>query len=169
MKTIIVTAVLTLFVGLLFACSESPTEGCWITHANGVKLNPSVQFPVDAEPIAMNPGVSYQVWCAREISASNAGDIITEDRQTLRIASLPSDVGLEIYPNEREAVYRGHPVPSSADVWNGFEDASRSMVPNDWSGLLVVLVVVTIIVVMAFYFLWFRNGQEPEAASNRRY
>lgn len=158
MRTIVILT-LALAVGSLVACSENPTEGCWITHTNGVKLEPRVQFPVNAEHIAMNPGDSYEVWCAREIRDFSAGEIISADQQTLRIARLPADVGLEIRPNERDAVYHGHPVPSSENVWNGFEDASGSMVPNDWRLTIGVALAAIVLTAIA---AWMRrsNGQE---------
>ncbi len=160
MKTI-VTAMLMLVALLLISCSANPTEGCRITHVNGVELKPAVQFPANAEPVAMNPGDSYQVWCVREINRSSVGDIITEDRQTLRIASLPADAELEIYPDEREAVYRGHPVPSSTNVWNGFEEASNSPTPNNWMLTWVGAFILSVIIVIAL-FIWFRRGGETE-------
>ncbi len=167
MKTIVMAA-LALAVGLLTACSESPTQGCLITHVNSVKLNPAVSFPSNAEPIAMNPGDSYQIWCAREISDFSVGDIISVDQQTLRIASLPADVELEIRPNEREAVYRGHPAPSSANVWAGFEEASTSMTPADWRGGVAALAIAAIVVAVALYF-WRKRGQRAEAVSFERF
>ena len=166
MKTIVMAA-LALAVGLLTACSESRTEGCLITHVNSVKLKPAVPFPTNAEPVAMNPGGSYQIWCAREIRDFSVGDIISEDQQILKIASLPADVELEIRPNERDAVYRGHPVPTSANVWKGFEEASASMTPADWRGGGVAALVFVAIVV-ALYF-WRRKGQEMEAVSVERF
>ena len=165
MKTIVIAA-LALAAALLTACSESPTQGCLITHVNSVKLNPPVPFPANSEPVAMTPGDSYQIWCAREISDFTAGDIISVDQQTLRIASLPADIALEIRPNEREAVYRGHPAPSSANVWKSFEKASSSMAPNDWRGL-AGLIALAIVVAVALYVLRFRRGQRTKATAER--
>lgn len=166
MKTIVIFT-LALAVGSLIACSESPTEGCWITHANGVKLEPSVQFPVNAEHIAMNPGDSYEVWCAREIRDFSAGEIISADQQTLRIARLPADVSLEIRPNERDAVYRGHPVPSSENVWDGFADASGSMVPNDWR--LTIGFGAVAAIVLAAVAAWMRRSNRQEVPDGNRF
>ena len=116
MKTIAMVLMALATALLLAACSESPAEGCWITHANGVGLGSQVLLPGNGEALAMNPGDSYLIWCARKIDNSSVGDIISEDQQTLRIAALPHDAELQIYPNERDTVYRGQPVYSSANV-----------------------------------------------------
>ena len=126
MRIIVMALALTL---LLSACSASPpedTEGCRVTHANDVKLNPAVPLPMNSEPLALNPGDSYQVWCARKINESNIGNIITEDQRTIRIAPMPDDTELRVYPNERDAVYVGQPAASSADVWKSFREASST-------------------------------------------
>ena len=169
MKIIAITA-LALAAALLTACSESPAQGCLITHVNSVKLNPAVSFPTNAEPVAMNPGDSYQIWCAREIRDFTVGDIISEDQQVLKIASLPADIELEIRPNERDSVYLGHPISSSANVWKGFEEASASMTPADWRGGVAALVFIAIVlaVAVAMYF-WRRNGQKVGAVSVERF
>lgn len=167
MKTIFM-AVLALAVGILVSCSESRTEGCLITHVNGVSLNPAVPLPANDESVAMNPGDSYRVWCAREIRDSSVGDVISEDRRILRIASLPTDAELEIRPNERDAVYRGHPVPSSANVWNGFQEASDSMTPTNWWGLAIPVAIVVAFVAIALY-IWRRKGQESQSDAAIRF
>ena len=153
---VICMAMLALIVLLLSGCSPHPTEGCWITHTNGVALDPQVQFPLNGVSLAMNPGDSYQIWCARNINNSTVGDIISEDRQTLRIASMPTEV--EIYPNERDKVYLGHSVSSSANVWMSFEKASVKMDIADvvWSVLSFALgVVITLAIAL---FIQFRRG-----------
>ena len=144
MKTIVVLLVAALF---LTACSTNPTEGCWITHANGVKLNPQVQMLGNGEALAMVPGRSYQISCVRKIDNSSIGDIISEDQRTLRITALPLDAELRIYPNERDKIYRGMPVPSSENVWNALQDASKGSFTY-WFGWAVALALLIIIIMI---------------------
>ena len=166
MKTIVMAA-LALAAGLLIACSENMTEGCLITHVNGVELKPAVPFPADSEPVAMNPGYSYQVGCAREIRDFSAGEIISEDQKILRIASMPADTELEIRPNERDALYRGRPSPYSANVWSGFAAASNSMTPTNWLGVWIVMALAVIAGIAALYMGRRSGEQETETAAER--
>ena len=150
MKIIVTALALAL---LLAACSVNQadyTEGCWITHANDIKLNPAVPLPREGEPLALNPGASYQTWCAREISESSIGNIITEDQRTIRIDSMPRDAELHVYPNERDSVYVGQPAASSEEVWNSLQKASstsavRMLMIQIESALLAAAVVVIVI------------------------
>ena len=150
MKVIIIALALTLF---MTACSAARTEGCWVTHTNDIKLNPEVPLPLEGEPLALNPGDSYQVWCARRINESNLGDVITEDQRTIRIDPMPADAKLRVYPNERDTVYAGQPVVSSSDVWKSFQEASstsdgRSLINKIGGAVIAVFVVVIIVLVI---------------------
>ena len=163
MKTIAMVLMALATALLLAACSESPAEGCWITHANGVGLGSQVLLPGNGEALAMNPGDSYLIWCARKIDNSSVGDIISEDQQTLRIAALPHDVELQIYPNERDTVYRGQPVSSSANVWNAFEEASGRTYVHWAVWVLAIAVIIAIVVVIVYSW---RRGREQEVETD---
>lgn len=141
MKAIVVVSAVAL---ILLACSPNHTEGCWITHSSGVKLDQQVQFPINGDALAMNPDQSYRIWCARNIDKSNVGDIISEDQRTLRIVDLPHDTQLQIYPNERNRMYRGQPVRSSENLWKSFEEASSERLTSYW----IVAVVSTLIIIV---------------------
>lgn len=143
MRIIIMTLALAL---LLAACSANHTEGCWITHNNEINLNPDVPLPRDGEPLAMNPGDSYRVWCARTINESSIGAIIDEEQQTLRIEAMPQDTELRVYPNERDAVYLGQPVAASGDVWKGLQKASDRRLMY-WLEAVAVLAILAVVVI----------------------
>lgn len=155
--------VMALVLALLFtACSTNHTEGCWITQTNETKLNPKVPLPRDGEPLAMNPGDSYRVWCARKISESSIGTIIDEEQQTIRIETMPQDTELRVYPDERDAVYLGQPVSASGDVWKALQEASDRRLIY-WLEAVVVLAIISV-VVLAFWG-WRQRTQrskEPE-------
>lgn len=157
--------VMALVLALLFAaCSTDHTEGCWITHTNETKLNPNVPLPGDGEPLAMNPGDSYRVWCARKINESSIGTIIDEEQQTIRIEAMPQDVELRVYPNERDAIYLGQPVAASRDVWWALQEASaRSKSLIYWLGAVAILALIAVVVVA--FWGWRQRTQgskEPE-------
>ena len=164
-KTIVMALVASAVALLLAACSESPAEGCWITHANDVELSSQVPLPGDGEALAMNPGASYQIRCARKIDDSSVGYIFSQDQQTLRIDALPHDAEIQIYPNERDTVYRGQPVSSSANVWNAFEEASGELYES-WFMWVPLVIAVIIAVVGGVVFLLRQRGKledEPDA------
>ena len=139
--------VMALALALLFtACSASHTDGCWITHTNEVNLNPDVPLPRDGEPLAMNPGDSYRVWCARTINESSMGAIIDEEQQTIKIEAMPQDAELRVYPNERDAVYLGHPVAASGDVWKGLQEASDRRLIY-WLEAVALLALIAVVVI----------------------
>ena len=127
---------------LLTACSTNHTKGCWITHTNEIELNPNVPLPGDGEPLAMNPGDSYRVWCARTINESSMGAIIDEEQQTIKIEAMPSDAELRVYPNERDAEYLGQPVAASGDVWSGLQEASDRSLISYWLEAILALIAV---------------------------
>ena len=164
MKTVVM-AVLALAVVLLTACSENRIEGCWITHADGVELSPQVPFPADAEPLAMNPDDSYQIWCARKINSNSHGNIISEDQRTLKIDALPRDAELHIYPNERDAVYRGHSVSSSANVWNALEEGSASQT-SVYRWIPLTLAIAVIVALVAYIIRSRRHRDARGSESN---
>ena len=133
MRSTIILLALALFPVLAACSAPAQTEGCRVTHTNEIKLNSEVPLTRDGEPLALNPGDSYQVWCARKINESNMGDIITEDQRTIRIDTMPADTELRVYPNERDTVYSGQPVASSGSVWKGIEKASSGWLPQGLS------------------------------------
>ena len=150
MRIIVMVLALALLLVLAACSAASHSEGCWITHNDDTKLNPEVPLPREGEPLALSPGDSYQVWCARKINESSIGDIITEDQRTIRINPMPADAELRVYPNERDAVYVGQPVASSADVWKGFREASstsdRRRLISQIEGAVIAVFVVVILV-----------------------
>ena len=141
------------------ACTSNlseQSEGCWITQANGIRINPQLRLTSEGEAIALSPGASYQIWCARRINESNIGNIISEDQQTLRISSMPHDTELRVLPNERDTVYRGQPVASSRDVWNGLSEASDRRQRYWVEGIIGAVVIAGVI---AGLIIWRRKGR----------
>ena len=149
---------------LLTGCStpsadELPEEGCWITQASGVDLASHVEIPSEGAPVAMNPGDSYEIRCAREIIVTSVGKSISEDQKLLRIDSLPDDRTLKIETNERDVVYRGQPSSSSENIWNSLEEASNTPT-NYWFFAFWVLLVLAVIAVVLL--IRRRRSDEPD-------
>ena len=154
---------------LLTGCASSsadelPEEGCWITHSNGADLVSHVRIPKEGAPVAMNPGDSYEIRCARDVIVTSVGRSISENQKLLRIDSLPEDRMLDIETNERDTVYRGQPSSASESVWNSLEEASDTPT-NYWFFAFWALLVLAVIVVVAVV-MKMRDKPDPKPAPN---